>query len=120
MSPLLLTNVIVITLIGLTLWYFFGQREDALTQVQGKRITIKVNGGYQPKRLKIALGEPVTLLFDRQDPSACLEEVVFPDFGIQQYLPLGKVTSIELTPTKTGKFAFHCGMSMYFGELVVT
>lgn len=81
-------------------------------------VTIVVNGGYSPSSIRVKARQPVRLRFDRQDTSACSEEVVFPEFKIRQYLPTGKTTTIELTPPAAGKYEFMCGMSMLRGTLI--
>jgi Cupredoxin-like domain len=58
--------------------------------------------------------------FDRLDSNSCLDEVLIPDFGISTRLPVGKITTVEFTPTKVGKYAFTCGMSMFRGTIEVT
>ena len=81
-------------------------------------VTIVVNGGYSPSSIRVKARQPVRLRFDRQDTSACSEEVVFPEFKIRQYLPTGKTTTIELTPPAAGRYEFMCGMSMLRGTLI--
>jgi plastocyanin domain-containing protein len=72
-------------------WYFLlaGPRREAVrAATSGSReVRITVDGGYEPALIKVPAGEPVRLLFDRRDTSPCSEEVVFPDFGIRQFLP---------------------------------
>ena len=110
-------------------WYFFlaqpatataapaagdaGQGSGAVSEV-----TITVDGGYHPAAVRVAVGRPVRLIFDRRDTGSCSEEVVFPDFGIRKFLPTGQKTTIELTPPAAGRYAFTCGMSMLRGTLV--
>jgi plastocyanin domain-containing protein len=108
-------------------WYFFiagrgaavagappGSTPDGALQEQ----TITVDGGYSPAVVKVKVGRPVRLVFDRQDTGSCSDEVVFPDFGIRRFLPTGKRTVIDLTPPRAGRYDFTCGMSMLRGVLV--
>ncbi len=81
-------------------------------------ITIVVHGGYSPSTIRVRAGEPVTLVFDRQETSSCSEEVVFPDFGVRKYLPAHAKTTVVLTPPTPGTYEFTCGMSMLHGRLV--
>ena len=103
-------------------WYFLlaGPRREAVpAATSGSReVRITVDGGYEPALIKVPAGEPVRLLFDRRDTSPCSEEVVFPDFGIRQFLPTGETTPIEITPPKPGKYEFMCGMSMLRGTVI--
>ena len=59
-----------VALIGLTLWYFFGEREKVAaetneTGVQEIKVTVK--GGYSPDLIEVVRGVPVRLMFDRQE-----------------------------------------------------
>jgi plastocyanin len=80
--------------------------------------TIVVHGGYEPSVVRVKAGQPVRLIFDRQETSGCSEEVVFADFGIRRFLPANQQTVIEVTPPKAGVYAFTCGMGMLRGKLV--
>ena len=42
------------------------------------------------------------------------------DFGVVRDLPLGRVTTVEVTPPAAGEYPFHCGMNMVRGTLVAT
>lgn len=110
---------ILVTITGLSLiatiyWFFFGKRGEAI-----EATSIVVDGGYKPNAIKIKNGKPTTLTFLRKDPNPCLEELVFPEFKIKEFLPVGKEVPITLTPTKTGMFGFHCGMNMFHGKIIV-
>ena len=109
-------------LIALTLWYFFGEREQvaAETNESGvQEIKITVKGGYAPDVIVVKKDRPVRLNFYRDETSSCSEQVVFGDFGITRHLPAFKTTPIEFTPEKTGEFTFACGMNMLRGKLIV-
>ncbi|MEO7522171.1 MAG: cupredoxin domain-containing protein [Gemmatimonas sp.] len=83
-----------------------------------QQATIVVAGGYSPSTVKVRAGQPVRLVFDRQETSGCSEEVVFADFGIRRFLPANQQTVIELTPPQAGTYTFTCGMGMLRGKLV--
>lgn len=111
-----------VLLIGLILWYFFGERERTVAEegvggVQEVKITVK--GGYSPDLIVVKRGRPVRLDFYRDETASCSEEVIFGDFGIARALPAFKTTPIEFTPDKAGEFTFTCGMNMLRGKLVV-
>jgi plastocyanin domain-containing protein len=111
-----------VALIGLTLWYFFGEREKVAaetneTGVQEIKVTVK--GGYAPDVIVVKKDVPVRLNFYRDETSSCSEQVVFGDFGIARDLPAFKTTPIEFTPAETGEFTFACGMNMLRGKLIV-
>lgn len=66
-----------------------------------QEITITVDGGYSPARIRLKAGRPVRLTFHRLD------------------LPLNGRTSLELPPRQPGEYPFHCGMAMVRGVLGV-
>lgn len=103
-------------------WYFFlAGRTQATAAAAGgvQEVTIGVDGGYEPARVRVKRGVPVRLVFDRQESSGCSEEVVIPEFGIRRFLPAFKKTAVELTPERAGSFDFTCGMGMLRGRLIV-
>ncbi len=111
-----------VVLIGLTLWYFFGEREQvaAETNESGlQEIKVTVKGGYSPDVIVVKKDLPVRLNFYRDETSSCSEQVIFGDFGIVKDLPAFKTTPIEFTPDKTGEFTFVCGMNMLRGKMIV-
>jgi plastocyanin domain-containing protein len=120
--------------LGWVNWYFFlSQRQGATATAApaqaigspqpgnagtSQQATIAVRGGYSPSVVRVKAGQPVRLVFDRQETSSCSEEVVFGDFGIRRYLPANHQTVVELTPPKPGTYDFTCGMGMLRGKLV--
>jgi len=124
-QPLWLNGVVTaggIGLIGLELWWFLfskSKSRKADTNQGVQEATITVDGGYEPSRVVVNVGQPVRLSFDRRDPSSCLETVRIPDFHIAKDLPLNQVTSIEFTPTQPGEYLFTCGMNMFRGVIEV-
>ena len=111
-----------IGLIGLTLWYFFGEREAVAASVNEtgvQEINVTVKGGYSPDVIVVKENMPVRLNFYRDETASCSETVVFGDFGIARDLPAFKNTQLEFTPEKAGEFSFTCGMNMMRGKLIV-
>ncbi|AFZ01556.1 cupredoxin domain-containing protein [Calothrix sp. PCC 6303] len=109
-------------LIGLNLWWFLlskAKSQKATSSNGIQEVTITVDGGYEPSRVVLNVGQRVRLNFLRNDPSSCLEKVVFPDFHIAQDLQLNQTTPIEFTPEKTGEYTFACGMNMFRGVVEV-
>ena len=120
------TEIIVILggvgLIGLVLWYFFGERESVAAEVNAggiQEIAITVKGGYSPDVISVKPGVPVRLNFYRDETSSCSEQVIISDFGIARDLPAFRTTQVEFTPDRSGEFPFTCGMNMLHGKLVV-
>ena len=114
-----------IAAIGWVNWYFFvagrspGSAVSIMPATEGlQEQVITVDGGYSPAVIRVKAGRPVRLVFDRRDTGSCSEEVVFPEFGIRRFLPTGRKTVVEVTPTRAGRYDFTCGMSMLRGALV--
>jgi plastocyanin domain-containing protein len=82
-------------------------------------VAIEVAGAYKPDRVEVKAGEPVRLVFTRTTWDGCTREVVFPTLGIRKDLPVNKPTPVDLPALAPGEYAFHCGMKMIHGTLVV-
>lgn len=128
--------------IGWVNWYFFlAERGQAAVAVGGAgngatdaataastagvpgvpgvpEVVIEVQGGYEPRTVRVPAGRPVRLVFDRRETSSCSEEVVFADFGVRKFLPAHERTVVELTPPAPGTYEFTCGMAMLRGRLI--
>lgn len=113
MDKLIITATGIATIVGIY-WFFFGKKDDVSTET-----TIVVRGGYNPSTIQIPNGKPTTLTFVRKDSNSCLEEIVLPDFKIKEFLPLNKPVTVQLSPTKPGAYAMHCGMNMFHGRIIV-
>lgn len=81
--------------------------------------TITVRGGYSPAKVNARAGEPLRLVFDRQETSGCSAELLIPAFGVRQTLPAFESTGVEITPDAPGEYEFTCGMNMLRGSIVV-
>jgi len=102
---ILLLGIVAIAWVN---WYFFiagrGVTTTSASSVDSSRLTfggdampeatITVHGGYYPRTVLAKAGQPVHLVFDRQESSSCSEEVVFADFGIRKFLPLACVFTL--------------------------
>ena len=103
-------------------WFFFfsqkkGSRLAASNGVQEAAIVVK--GGYTPDVLVVKAGQPVRLIFTRQETASCSEMVLFPDFNKSAKLPPGERVPVEFTPEKPGEYGFQCQMGMLRGKLIV-
>ncbi len=103
--------------IGFTYWFFLAKKEKEIRVSDS--VDIIVDGGYSPEVISIPKGKTTKLNFIRQDPTACLEEVVIPDFKIRKQLPLNQKVVVELTPKISGEFRYACAMNMYHGKIMV-
>jgi plastocyanin domain-containing protein len=114
-----------LALSGWILWYFFRSRPGAaavaVPAVGGvQEAVIRVKGGYDPSEVRVEVGRPVRLIFDRQETNPCSDELVIPEFRIHRALPPHQRTAVEFTPDSPGTFDFKCGMGMLHGKLIVT
>jgi len=96
-------------------WFFFGKKEESMKA--SDTWNIHVEGGYKPNTITINQGKPATLTFIRTDSNRCLEEIIFPDYKIKEYLPLNIPITITLPPKKKGVSGFYCGMNMFHGRI---
>ena len=104
-------------------WYFFlaGRAPATAATPKGgaQEVVITVKGGYEPSAVRVRKGQPVKLVFDRQETSGCSEEIVIGDFGVRKFLPPFQKTAVEFTPSKAGTHEFTCGMAMLRGKVIV-
>ena len=88
--------------------------------VKSAEIPVSVTeNGFEPSRIEVKHGEPVTLLVTRKTDQTCATEIVVPSRGITQSLPLNQTVRVALGPLKTGEVAFACGMDMEKGTIAV-
>lgn len=80
---------------------------------------MEVMGGYTPGTIILKKSQPARIIFDRKDPSPCLDQIVFPDFGVHANLPMGEQYVVEITPQEAGEYGFSCGMNMMHGKMIV-
>ena len=110
-------------LIGFIVWWFFGKRDNKETEAtmsgNKQEVEVTVNGGYTPHTVVLQKGVPAQIVFDRKDPSGCFSHVVFPDFGVNEALPVGEKYAIAIDTSKAGEYQYACGMNMFHGKVVV-
>jgi len=110
-------------LIGFIIWWFFGKRTttemEATMSNNKQEVEVEVNGGYLPSTVVLKQGVPASIVFSRKDPSGCFEQVIFPDFGISEHLPVNKEYSIDIDTSKPGEYQYACGMNMFHGKVII-
>jgi plastocyanin domain-containing protein len=104
-------------------WFFWfkgtvGVRASTVSDGYQEQMVL-VKGGYTPDTLRVAAGQPVRLLFRREETAACSEQVVLADYGKSASLPTGTVVPIEFMPGEPGEHAFTCQMGMLRGRIIV-
>ena len=80
---------------------------------------VRVRGGFEPQVLHARAGEPLRILFWREETAPCSERVVFPAFGKSAMLPPFEDVALELLPEHPGEYEFTCQLGMLRGRLVV-
>ncbi|MDO8599796.1 MAG: sulfite exporter TauE/SafE family protein [bacterium] len=77
------------------------------------------SNGYSSNIKQIKAGVPVKLTLLSNNVQSCAKSFLIPSLGISKILPENGTTTIEFTPTKTGRLAYTCGMGMYTGSFAV-
>ena len=119
----LFVSIVVLGMIAFILFWFFKKPEKSEQKAQQKKgyqeIRVEVKGGYTPELIILKKSVPARIVFDRKDPSPCLDQIVFPDFGVHADLPMGDQYVVEITPEEAGEYGFSCGMNMMHGKMIV-
>lgn len=119
----LFVSIIVLGMIAFILFWFFQKPQEDGKRAQQKNgyqeIRVEVMGGYTPGTIILKKSQPARIIFDRKDPSPCLDQIVFPDFGVHADLPMGDQYVVEITPQEAGEYGFSCGMNMMHGKMIV-
>ncbi|HMS93029.1 MAG TPA: cupredoxin domain-containing protein [Candidatus Saccharibacteria bacterium] len=109
--------------VGSIVWWFFGKHttteKEADMSNDMQEVTVTVSGGYTPNTVVLRQGVPAKIVFERKDPSGCFNEVVFPDFGVHEELPVGDKHPIAIDTSKPGEYTYACGMNMFHGKVVI-
>ena len=105
----LFVSIVVLGMIAFILFWFFKKPQEDAKRAQQKNgyqeIRVEVMGGYTPGTIILKKSQPARIIFDRKDPSPCLDQIVFPDFGVHADLPMGDQYVVEITSSKPSKSA---------------
>lgn len=80
---------------------------------------VRVHGGYEPDTIYGRVGEPLRIVFRREETAPCSERVVFPAFGKSAMLPPYQDVLVELVPREPGAYEFTCQLGVLHGTLLV-
>lgn len=113
--------ILIAAVIALLFAYFKWSKSEVTAESgkSGQKVTVIVEGAYNPNVIKVKKGQPLTIVFDRREDSSCSKKVVFSDFEIVQELTDFGKTEVNFTPEKAGEYGFSCEMGMYQGKLIV-
>jgi hypothetical protein len=78
--------------------------------------SVQVTTSYSPNIIKLKAGVPAEITFSQA--AGCTSQVVSEDLGFSEDLSAGPRT-VKLDGLAKGTYAFHCGMGMVFGQIVV-
>lgn len=118
MSTFLL-NIVGLLLIGFIVWWFWLSKPKAKQAKHNKIRIIVKDGVYNPARIEVQAGQPISLKFVRQDTSGCSEYLLIDKLGIHEKLPIDIPHEVKLGKLNPGKYEFTCQMKMYIGNLEV-
>ncbi|MFG3613360.1 cupredoxin domain-containing protein [Rummeliibacillus stabekisii] len=74
--------------------------------------------GYTPENVKVKVGIPVKLHFQKDFKGGCLSFLSIKELELEKTLVKGD-NLVEFTPDKPGVYTFYCGMKMYSGKIIV-
>lgn len=118
-----LVILVAAALIGLIIWWFFGnfqkssQQADLANGRQEGQVVVK--GGYEPEVLYLKQGVPAEVTFKMEDKTACLSHLVFSSLGVDKDLSKKKLAKVQIPTDKAGEIDYACGMDMFHGKIVV-
>jgi plastocyanin domain-containing protein len=93
------------------------QTDKAATKVQVVKLTFD-DKGYVVTPSTVTKGVPVRMEVDLGTVKGCMRTVVINAFNVKQTVKEG-ATTIEFTPSKSGKIDIICGMNMGKGWFTV-
>ena len=83
-------------------------------------VEVKVTAkGFEPDRISVAPGNPITLRFTRTAAETCADAVDVQGDPVRHMLPLNAPIEVKVTPPASGQLAFACPMNMYRGAILV-
>lgn len=74
---------------------------------------------FQPQVVDVPADQPVRLVVDRQEASACSDQLAIPQLGVLVDLAPNAVTVVDLPAAPAGGYTLTCGMGMMAGQLRV-
>ena len=117
---LILSGIVITTMLAGFACFPAKARIRAFIGESGEQeVFVTVQGGYSPDLVVVQRGIPVLFTFVREGREVGSEHVIFPYFNKQIFLPEGQEVNLELTPEKSGQYAFQSKMGSLRGTLIV-
>ncbi len=88
--------------------------------VQDVYIKALSTGRYDQQQVTVRKGIPVKLHFSADSGAGCGRAFYLDGFNVRLVSYSGEEQVAEFTPDQEGTFAYHCGMNMFRGSMVVT
>jgi plastocyanin domain-containing protein len=96
------------------------ERTDGFPSVEAPHETrVLVKGSFRPRSVAVRAGDPVNLVFRREETAPCSELVVFPGLAVSVMLPAFEDVTVELPMLAPGVHVFTCGRGVLLGRVVV-
>jgi plastocyanin domain-containing protein len=90
------------------------------SQAQSGTIQMTVTeAGYEPDRIKVKKGVPVTLVITRKTDATCAKEIVIDEHKVNVKLPLNQAVTVKFTPSKSGELKYGCSMDKMISGVIV-
>lgn len=95
-------------------------KQDAVLRGDFQEVNLSISSSrYSPNVIVVKKGVLLRINARAEKNVGCANEILFPDFGIDEIIPVGGVKTIQFMPVKEGVFVFRCSMDMIKGKLVV-
>ncbi len=96
-----------------------GSGQPSAAGVQDVYIKALGTGSYDNPQVTVKKGIPVRLHFSAQANAGCGRAFYLDGFNVKLISYSGEEQVAEFTPQQEGTFAYHCGMNMFRGRMVV-
>ncbi len=96
-----------------------GNGQPSAAGVQDVYIKALGTGSYDNSQVTVKKGIPVRLHFSAQANAGCGRAFYLDGFNVKLISYSGEEQVATFTPQQEGTFAYHCGMNMFRGRMVV-
>jgi plastocyanin domain-containing protein len=86
--------------------------------IQNRVVMTVTEKGFEPQKLRVKKGEPVTLIITRKTDTTCATEIVIDEHKVNAKLPLNQAVTVTFTPSKSGELKYGCAMKKMIGGVI--